>query len=95
MAAKGRKRNSAFPGLLVLALLLLIGAHLLGLQRKIEGAETEKQALAAQVEAQRRENESLKAALSKAGDEEYLQQLAREQLDMVAPGEKVFYDVST
>ena len=43
---------------------------------------------------QQRENDSLSSALEKADDPEYLQELAREQLDMVSPGEKVFYDVS-
>ena len=41
-----------------------------------------------------RDNDSLSSALEKADDPEYLQELAREQLDMVSPGEKVFYDVS-
>ena len=47
-----------------------------------------------QLEQQQRENDSLSSALEKADDPEYLQELAREQLDMVSPGEKVFYDVS-
>ena len=50
--------------------------------------------LSAQLEQQQRENDSLSSALEKADDPEYLQELAREQLDMVSPGEKVFYDVS-
>ena len=54
----------------------------------------EKQTLSAQLEQQQRENDSLSSALEKADDPEYLQELAREQLDMVSPGEKVFYDVS-
>ena len=38
--------------------------------------------------------QEISSALEKADDPEYLQELAREQLDMVSPGEKVFYDVS-
>ena len=89
-----KKRGGLLPKLLVLVLLLLVGAHLLDLQKRIDAAQTEKLALSAQVEAQQRENNSLEAALGKADDEEYLQELAREQLDMVSPGEKVFYDIS-
>lgn len=89
-----KKRSGLLPKLLVLLLLLLVGAHLLKLQGRIDAAQAEKQALSAQVETQQRENDSLQAALGKADDEEYLQELAREQLDMVSPGEKVFYDVS-
>lgn len=50
--------------------------------------------LSTQVEAQQRENDSLTSALEKADDEEYLRELARERLDMVTPGERIFYDVS-
>ena len=96
--AQAKKRTaqprSTFAMLLVLVLLFLVGVHLLRLREKITAAEAEKTALAAQVETQEQENESLSAALDKAGDQEYLQELAREKLDMVAPGEKVFYDVS-
>jgi len=43
---------------------------------------------------QRQENRSLEAALERAEDPEYLQELARDQLGMVTPGQKDFYDVS-
>lgn len=92
----GRKKAEGgwLAKLLLITLLLLIGAHLLNLQKKIDDAQAQKQALSAQVETQQRENNTLEAALGKADDEEYLQELAREQLDMVSPGEKVFYDIS-
>lgn len=91
--AKSRAAGT-LPKLLLLALLLLIGAHLLNLRQEISRAEAEKQTLSAQLEQQQRENDSLSSALEKADDPGYLQELAREQLDMVSPGEKVFYDVS-
>ena len=89
-----KKQGGGTLPLLLLALLLLIGAHLLNLRQEISRAEAEKQTLSAQLEQQQRENDSLSSALEKADDPEYLQELAREQLDMVSPGEKVFYDVS-
>ena len=93
-AARKKQGGGALPKLLLLALLLLIGAHLLNLRQEISRAEAEKQTLSAQLEQQQRENDSLSSALEKADDPEYLQELASEQLDMVSPGEKVFYDVS-
>ena len=87
-AARKKQGGGTLPKLLLLALLLLIGAQ------EISRAEAEKQTLSAQLEQQQRENDSLSSALEKADDPEYLQELAREQLDMVSPGEKVFYDVS-
>lgn len=92
--ARKKQGGGTLPKLLLLALLLLIGAHLLNLRQEISRAEAEKQTLSAQLEQQQRENDSLSSALEKADDPEYLHELAREQLDMVSPGEKVFYDVS-
>ena len=92
--ARKRQGSGMLPRLLLVVLLLLIGVHLLNLRQEISRAEAEKQALSAQLEQQQRENDSLSSALKKADDPEYLQELAREQLDMVSPGERVFYDVS-
>ena len=92
--ARKRQNSGMLPRLLLVVLLLLIGVHLLNLRQEISRAEAEKQALSAQLEQQQRENDSLSSALKKADDPEYLQELAREQLDMVSPGERVFYDVS-
>ena len=39
-------------------------------------------------------NDALASALEKADDPEFLQELARDQLGYVTPGEKSFYDVS-
>ena len=89
-----KQGSGMLPRLLLVVLLLLIGVHLLNLRQEISRAEAEKQALSAQLEQQQRENDSLSSALKKADDPEYLQELAREQLDMVSPGERVFYDVS-
>lgn len=93
--AAPRKKSGTLPAaLLLLALALLIGSHLLSLRDRIDSAEAEKQSLSAQVDALARENDALSSALDKSDDEEYLQELAREQLDVVSPGERIFYDVS-
>ena len=42
----------------------------------------------------KQENDALSSALEKADDPEFLQELARDQLGYVTPGEKTFYDVS-
>ncbi|MBQ1242482.1 MAG: septum formation initiator family protein [Oscillospiraceae bacterium] len=66
----------------------------MSLREKIRTAEEEQAALAAQIEQTQQDNAQLEAALEKKGDAEYLQELARSELGMVAPGEKVFHDVS-
>lgn len=75
-------------------MLAIVGVQLLRLQNKIESAEAQKAALEQQLQTQQQENDALSSALEKSNDFEYLQELARDQLGYVTPGEKDFYDVS-
>ena len=83
--------------ILTLGLVLLVGYFLitivgLQLQRKEAIAELEqKEAEYEQVEA---ENERLESILINDDKSEYMEQVAREKLGFVMPGEKVFYDVT-
>ena len=92
--ARKKQKGSVFTAILLVTLALLLGAHLMSLREKIRTAEAEQAALAAQIEQTQQDNAQLEAALEKKGDAEYLQELARSELGMVAPGEKVFHDVS-
>lgn len=94
MAPKQKKHISPLTVFVILLLLAIVGIQLLRIQSKIETAELEQAGLEDQLAAQRQENASLEAALDKANDPEYLQDLARDQLGYVTPGEKDFYDVS-
>lgn len=94
MAAKSKRKAGTLVVLLVLTLLLAVGYELMSIRAKLASAETERNILAERVARQEQENRSLEAALERAEDPEYLQQLARDQLGMVSPGQKDFYDVS-
>lgn len=94
MEQRSVHRGRILSGILLAVLLFLVGAHLLNLREEIRAAEAEKVALAEKIAAVEQENAALEASLEKAGDEEYLQELARDQLGLVIPEEKVFYDVS-
>ncbi len=94
MAEKPKKRTSLLALLVVLVLLAVAGYQLSTMRARLAEASAEKDALAEQVATQEQENRSLEAALDRADDKEYLQQLARDQLGMVTPGQKDFYDVS-
>lgn len=89
-----RKGTSLAAKLVVLVLLVLVGIQLLSIREQNRAAEDELSALEGQKLALVQENESLRAALDRADDPEYLQQLAREQYGMVSPGQKDFYDIS-
>ncbi len=94
MAARSKSQTSFFAVMFLLVVLLLVGFQLMGMRAKLAAAQSERAVLAERVARQTQENRSLEAALERAEDPEYLQQLAREQLGMVSPGEKDFYDVS-
>ena len=94
MAETSKKHTSLFALLVVLVLLIVAGYQLSTIRARLAAAEAEQSALAERVATQEQENRSLEAALERADDEEYLQQLARDQLGMVTPGQKDFYDVS-
>ena len=91
---KKRARVGLLAGLAILILLFAAGYQLMDLRARLEVAHAEETALAERVAQQRQENAALEAALERGSDPEYLQELAREQLDMVSPGQKDFYDVS-
>ena len=94
MAARSKRKSGALAALLVLALLFAIGYQLMSTRAKLASAEAERSVLAERVARQEQENRSLEAALERSEDPEYLQQLARDRLGMVSPGQKDFYDVS-
>ena len=91
---KPKKRSGLLATMLVLLLLCLAGWKLLDTRDKLTAALEEKAAIEADVARQTQENRSMEAALERAEDPEYLQELARDQLGMVTPGQKDFYDVS-
>ena len=94
MAAKPKRRAGVLAVLAVLALLLAVGYEMANIRAKLANAQAEQSALAERVARQEQENRSLEAALERSEDPEYLQQLARDRLGMVSPGQKDFYDVS-
>ena len=93
-AKKEKKRTSVLTMLVIFMLLALLGVELMHLRAQIAKAEEEQQALQTKLDAARQENDALSSALEKADDPEFLQELARDQLGYVTPGEKTFYDVS-
>ena len=94
-AAKEPKKRTSFLTMLVIAVLIvLVGVQLIHLRAQIETAQAEQTALQSKLDAAKQENDELSSALEKADDPEFLQELARDQLGYVTPGEKSFYDVS-
>lgn len=89
-----RVRVSVFTKLLILLLLAGIGWQLYRLQNQVAEAQTQRAQLTEQVAAQRQKNDALAEDIQNGGSQEQMEEIARDELGLVAPGEKVFYDVS-
>jgi cell division protein FtsB len=64
------------------------------LQGKVAQAQEQKEQLTQQVSTQKQSNEKIQAALDGGGTQSQMEEIARDQLGLVAPGDRVFYDVS-
>lgn len=94
MAEKRKKRLRPKAGFLtkvvILVLLGAIGWQLYDLQAQVEEAQTERDSYAAQVAERQRENAALQADIDEGPTDEKLQEIARDELGLVKPGEYVF-----
>ncbi|MDY5943533.1 MAG: septum formation initiator family protein [Oscillospiraceae bacterium] len=93
-AKQPKKRTGFLTMLVILVLLTLVGAELIHIRVQITAAQEQQALLQSRLDEARQENDALSSALEKADDPEFLQELARDQLGYVTPGEKSFYDVS-
>ncbi|MBE6961733.1 MAG: septum formation initiator family protein [Ruminococcaceae bacterium] len=89
-----KARTGFFTKVLIVILLAVLTWQLGALRTQVEDAEFQRQQLAAQVDAKQAENNSLQASIDRGGSLEEMLRIAREELGLVAPNEKVFYDNS-
>ena len=89
-----RVRASLFTKVLLLVLLMGIGWQLVRIHDQVEAAVEEMARLEAQIQAQQQENDALAADIAEGGTQEKMEEIARETLGLVYPGERVFIDKS-
>ena len=89
-----RVRASLFTKVLLLVLLMGIGWQLVRIHDQVEAAVEEKARLEAQIQSQQQENDALAADIAEGGTQEKMEEIARETLGLVYPGERVFIDKS-
>lgn len=87
------KKAGLLTKLVVLALLIYLSITLLDLRSQIQDAEAERDAKQQEVDQLTQSNLALSSMLEQSDDPDALEDLAREELGLVKPGEKVFYDV--
>ena len=88
------KRAGMATKLLVLVLLAALAVALLSTQAKLNAAQSERDELARQVEAQREANAELADDIAHSDDPDYLADIARSKLGLLEPDEIVFIDSS-
>ena len=84
------KRAGFLTKIVVLALLIAAATGLLNLRGQIQRAQSDRDALAAQVAAQTQVNADLADAVENSGDPERIQDIARDRLGLAAPDERIF-----
>ncbi|MCI2058802.1 MAG: septum formation initiator family protein [Oscillibacter sp.] len=95
-AEKKKKKNRAgfFTKLLLLVLLVALGWQLYRLHGQVEAARAQKAQLTAQVEQQKKDNAALQKGIDDGGSEEEMEKIARDELGLVSPGERVYHDTN-
>ena len=88
------KRAGMATKLLVLVLLAALAVALLSTQAKLSAAQSERDELARQVEAQREANAELADDIAHSDDPDYLADIARSKLGLLEPDEIEFVDSS-
>ena len=78
----------------LIAVLVYAGVTLYDLQQQIQVARAQEAQLTAQVQSLEDENNALRSDIAAAGDQDKLEEVARDELGMVKSGEKVFYDTN-
>ena len=91
-AAKPAKKRpgSKLTAIILLALFLGIGVQFLNMYARLQEAQAEQAAYAEKLADLQATNEKLAEDIANSQDQELIEQVAREDLGMAAPGEKIF-----
>lgn len=78
----------------VIVVVVYSGITLLSLKSQTEEATDRRDELQAQVDRLTQENSELQYSIDNSTDPEIMEDVARNEIGLVLPGEKIFYDVS-
>lgn len=88
------KRASLITKIVIIAIMLYAGVTLVSLKVQVANARAQRDELQNQVSSTTQTNTELKYAIDHSTDPETIEDIARNKLGLVKPGEKIFYDVS-
>lgn len=83
-----------FTKIVLIALALYAVVSLVTVRSRIAQAEQLRAQLTAQVSDMAQKNAELEYQIEHGTDDEMIEEIAREKLGLVLPGEKIFYDIS-
>ena len=88
------RRASLVTKIVILAIIVYAGISLVSLKVQISDAREKRDELQGQVDGVLQTNTELQYAIDHSTDSETIQDIARDKLGLVKPGEKIFYDVN-
>ena len=86
------KKKKLYKRLLVLAVILYAAFTLINQQKVINQYSKNSDDLSSQIEEEKSTNQKLLAQKEDVNSKEYIEQMAREKLDMYYPNEKIYVD---
>ena len=93
-SSKKKKRSSRLTLVVIALLIAVLGVQLIHVHSQLRAAHMEMSDLTMEVSRVIKENEALQADLDRADDPDFLEEMAREKLDLAEQGERIFYDVN-
>lgn len=88
------KHASLITKIVIVAIMVYAGITLVSLKVQVTAAQKQREELRTQVSSVTQTNTELQYAIDHSKDAETIEDIARNKLGLVKPGEKIFYDVS-
>ena len=88
------KRAGLVTKIVILAIIVYAGISLVSLKVQVSDARETRDELQTQVDGVLQTNTELQYAIDHSTDPETIEDIARNKLGLVKPGEKIFYDVN-
>lgn len=83
-----------FTKIVIVALALYAVISLVSVRARVDEAKQQREALQTQVTEMTQENAEFQYQIDHGSDDQTIEEIARDKLGLVLPGEKIFYDIS-
>lgn len=91
------KKNKIFKRIMIIVFLVIVGIYVIttfiSQQKTLNSYKTTQDYYAMQIEVQKKQKEALTETKNNINSPEYIEEIAREKLDMYLPNERVYIDI--